>query len=255
MPSRVLPGVPATDGRVTLNGQLPVETSGVTTLTLNGFDGDDSFTVTSGHPYTSITLAGGNPSASDTATLNGDGVNDIVVNLTSPSTVTGGGLGTVSLPGIEHATVNAATRNVTVNGTAGDDAISLHADWLHNSGDLSRTGLNTQFALAGVGNLTIDGSTGNSTLSVFGTSAIDAFTINGTQVLISRAARSRFVHEHRCTHGERPRCQRHVRRHARCEHADLFLDGENPIGEQPGDALTLNATGNNVVFSAGPQTG
>jgi hypothetical protein len=61
-------GTPVTDGRVTLNAQLPVETSGVPTLTLNGLLGDDSFTVTAVAanplPFTAINLNGGEPSAS-----------------------------------------------------------------------------------------------------------------------------------------------------------------------------------------------
>ena len=215
----VLPGVPATDGRVTLNGQLPVETSGVTTLTLNGFDGDDTFTVTSGHPYTSITLAGGNPSASDTATLNGDGVNDIVVNLSSPSTVTGGGLGTVSLPGIEHATVNAATRNVTVNGTAGDDAISFTP----TGAELRRSVSNRiEHSVRIGGRRHPDDRRFYRQQHVvgirhFGDRRVHREWHAGADQL---AARSRFVHQHRRPHGEWPRCQRYVRCHARCEHAN-----------------------------------
>ena len=47
-------GVAGPKGHVVLNNQLPVETANVATLTLNGLDGDDSFTVTASAnlPYT-----------------------------------------------------------------------------------------------------------------------------------------------------------------------------------------------------------
>ena len=43
----------------------------------------------------------------------------------TPATVTGGGLSSISLPGIERVNLNSASRNLTVNGTTGDDQISF----------------------------------------------------------------------------------------------------------------------------------
>ncbi|MEI7837018.1 MAG: hypothetical protein WCK05_11510, partial [Planctomycetota bacterium] len=120
----------ATTGNITLAGRATIAPTGIESLTLNGLDGDDSFTVTGAQPYTSILLAGGDPSASDVVNLTGDGANDLTVNTLGNAngvdpTVTGGGLGTVTLSGDEIVNLNAAGRPLTVTGNAGDDLIQV----------------------------------------------------------------------------------------------------------------------------------
>src|SRR5262249_41408660 len=81
--------------------QLPVNTPGVIRLVLNGLEGDDTFNVAAGIPFTSTTINGGDPSASDVLNLTGDGTAIAVTLGGATQTVTGGGLGTVNISGVE----------------------------------------------------------------------------------------------------------------------------------------------------------
>src|SRR5439155_12351156 len=118
-------GVAAT-GAVTLNSQIVVNTPGIANLTLKGLDGDDTFNVTGAVPFTTTTLDGGTPSASDIVNLTG-ATGLVTVNLADSTlatntTVTGYG-GTVTLIGDEVANLNANGFALTINGTAQPDAL------------------------------------------------------------------------------------------------------------------------------------
>ena len=65
--------VAATTGNVVVNGRVTLSPSSIETLTLNGFDGDDTFTIAGPLPYTTTNIAAGGPSASDVANITGDG--------------------------------------------------------------------------------------------------------------------------------------------------------------------------------------
>ena len=60
-------------GNISLNNQITVVPRGITSLILDGFDGDDEFDVATNHPFADVTLDGGNPSGSDVAFLTGGG--------------------------------------------------------------------------------------------------------------------------------------------------------------------------------------
>ena len=113
-------GVVGPKGHVVLNSQLAVETANVATLTLNGLDGNDSFTVSASAnlPYTAINLNGGDPSGSDNVTLNGTaGADTIGLALAATGdTVSGVISGPVTLVGVE---------NLTINSLGGADALSV----------------------------------------------------------------------------------------------------------------------------------
>ncbi|MDP6721064.1 MAG: hypothetical protein QGF59_20530, partial [Pirellulaceae bacterium] len=156
----------ATSGDVNLtrnNGaHVVLTTATVANVTLNGLNGDDTFNVPGPQPYANIVLSGGDPSASDVANLTGDGTGPITVTVSSPATMAGGGLGAVSLPGIEHTNLNAAAANVDVNGDTGDDDIAFTTTG-SDSGILTNAGLNNEFNLSQVGTLSVDGMGGDNT--------------------------------------------------------------------------------------------
>ncbi|MCY2929009.1 MAG: FG-GAP-like repeat-containing protein [Planctomycetota bacterium] len=191
----------ATTGDVTLAGRATVATTGIENLTLNGLDGDDSFTVTGAQPYTSILLAGGDPSASDVVNLVGDGANDLTVNTLGNAngvdpTVTGGGLGTVTLSGDEVVNLNAAGRALTVNGNSLGGATTLADDLIQvsqlgagtASGTKGQVLVNSDSPTLNFDNasaFTANGGTGVNVLSLLGTEAVDTVTAGPSTVTVN----------------------------------------------------------------------
>ena len=114
-----------TRGQVELNGQLPLQTIGVTGLTLNGLAGDNTYTLTATFPYTTTDINGSGLSDPDVVDLNGNGT-AVTVNLgtTSPNLV-GGGLGTVDLTGVGVVNLNNGIGPITVSGTTAADAFEV----------------------------------------------------------------------------------------------------------------------------------
>ncbi|HAB11838.1 MAG TPA: hypothetical protein DCE47_09125, partial [Planctomycetaceae bacterium] len=115
----------AAGGTVSVAGRADVATSSAgDDLVLVSGNGDDAVTIAAGHAWATIDVQGGNPSASDTATLTGDAT-AVTVTLSHSASVSGGGLGTVSLSGIETATVNNGAGDLTVDGSGGADDFTV----------------------------------------------------------------------------------------------------------------------------------
>ncbi|MAE61950.1 MAG: hypothetical protein CMJ49_11415, partial [Planctomycetaceae bacterium] len=174
----------AASGAVTLNGRAPIVPTTINSLTVNGYDGNDTFGLTGTHPYAGgVTLSGGGPSASDTVNLTGTGGADVVgVDLLTEQ-VTGLG-GTISLPGIEHLTYADGGGADTVNLTNVGAASDLSTVLITGSGDetLNATGttnddtINVELGSAGQGRLY--SSAGDPEIT-FGGITNTAFTVNG----------------------------------------------------------------------------
>jgi Ca2+-binding RTX toxin-like protein len=101
---------PATSGAVTVENahgtRLAIRQTAVENLTLNGLDGDDDFILNLTTPYTTITVNGGGPGASDTLTINGAAGTDETFTV-NPGATRGDGEVTVDAlttpyTGIEH---------------------------------------------------------------------------------------------------------------------------------------------------------
>ncbi|MCY2927699.1 MAG: hypothetical protein NT031_20105, partial [Planctomycetota bacterium] len=177
----------ATTGDVTLTGRATVTTTGIESLTLNGLDGDDTFTVTGAQPYTSILLAGGDPSASDVVNLTGDGANDLTVNTLGNAngvnpTVTGGGLGTVTLSGDEVVNLNAAGRALTVDANQVIGGTTLSEDLIQVSHLGAGTGGGTKGQVVANGDSPTLNFDRASTFTVNGTGDIALISIQGREV-------------------------------------------------------------------------
>ncbi len=111
-------------GQVVLNTQIPVNTSSINTLTLAGLSGDDTFNIAGNHNLPGIAIEGGDPSASDVVNFTGDGTNAVTVDL-GAGTVQEAGFGAVSLSGVETLNVNAGGAALNVDGTAGNDDLTV----------------------------------------------------------------------------------------------------------------------------------
>ncbi|MFA6133529.1 MAG: LEPR-XLL domain-containing protein, partial [Phycisphaerae bacterium] len=177
-------------GDVTLAGHLTVTSAGANAgladVTLDGLEGEDTFAVANAHPYTTIRLNGGDPSASDVATLAGSAA-AATVEMNSGTTVTtvaGAGLGTVALSGVEIVNLT-TTGAVEIDGTSADDAFSVSPTGANTAGT-TLAGLNTTVNTDNTGTFTIDGvSGGNDRLTVNGTSAGNTITVTPTTVTVT----------------------------------------------------------------------
>jgi len=171
---------------------VDVTPTSIETLALNGLAGDDTFTVAGGHGYTTVNLGGGDPSASDVANVNGDGTAGVVVTLgiVPPSaidaTVTGGGVGTVNLAGVEHANVSntGATDTITVQGEDDNDTLVVTPSVVTNTAVIQANGLSPVVAATTADTLTVAGGAGGAAdeLLYSGTSVSDAITIGATTI-------------------------------------------------------------------------
>jgi hypothetical protein len=116
----------ATSGNVTLAARTTIVPTAIPKLTLNGQDGGDTFNATGPQPYTSITLVGGGALAGDTANLTGNGTSNVTADLSGANaSVTGGGLGSISLPGIQTINLTVGAANFTLKGTTGGNSFTV----------------------------------------------------------------------------------------------------------------------------------
>jgi hypothetical protein len=232
-----------------------IVTSSIGSLTLNGLDGDDVFNVTGPQPYANITLSGGDPSASDVANLTGNGT-DVALNLGSATaSVSGGGLGSISLPGVEIVNLNAGVGNININGTNGPNPFSASPTGA-NTATVQVTGLAPVVNTTNSGLLTfVDGFVADGdTLTVNGTSASEtigvttsAVTVGGLKAINYSAANIESLSvlgndgsdTFNVASGTVP----------------IFIDGGNPIGVTPGDLLNIVTNpGDTVTFTPGPSS-
>jgi len=181
----------AANGDVTLNTQIVVQTASVVNLTLAGLDGDDIFNIPGNHPFTdssstpgsgTITVDGGNPSASDVLNFSGAGA-AITADL-GARTVSENGFGPVSFTGIEIVNIAAATAALTATLTANDDELTYRPTG-NAAGTFQNAGDNTTFNFTGVaGAFTVNGLA----------SVADVVTVQGTngrdQVLVDSPKRT-----------------------------------------------------------------
>jgi len=158
---------------ITVNGQ-GFTLAGQEAIIANLGDGDDTANVTAAAGV-AIAVNGGDPSASDTLNFTGAGAN-VTLDLAA-QTITELGLAAVSYSGVEHVAIDAGAANLTVNGTAGNDDLTLAVD-AANDGVLTAAGSNTDYTFANVGaDLTIDPLLGDDQVTVEGTAVDDAISI------------------------------------------------------------------------------
>jgi len=153
------------DFRNTINGQVTadIEGFGLSSAVVRGYAGDDTFA----HSLTlnvAVTYEGGEPSASDILNLTGPNGLAVSVTLADPTaptnaTIAGYG-GLVTISGIEYVNLTAATKPLTVNGTAGEDVVAftptaLGAGTFKASTTGAVVATSPQFSYTGVGGIGI----------------------------------------------------------------------------------------------------
>lgn len=172
-------------GVVTLNSQLPINTTGVGTLRAAGFAGDDTFTLVpaiSGSPYAILILNGGAQAsaAGDQANLKGTpgpAADSITV---SGQSVALGGV-TVASSGVENINLDSdgGTDLLTYNGVSGvTEAISVAGSSTPGTGVLSVPGV-AQVTFVNTETFVVNGNPADvDTVKVVGTNAVDRLEID-----------------------------------------------------------------------------
>ena len=158
--------VAPTTGAITLANshgtRLALNQISIENLALNGFDGDDTFNITGPQPYATTSIAAGGPSASDVVNLTGDGTAmtvtlAIIPVTTTEATVIGGGLGAISLSGVETANVANGAGAVTVQGEDGDDRMVVTPSNLLDTATIQANELKPVVNATTSGTLTVAG--------------------------------------------------------------------------------------------------
>ncbi|MFA6134144.1 MAG: FG-GAP-like repeat-containing protein, partial [Phycisphaerae bacterium] len=256
-------------GDVTLAGHVTVDgaaNAGVSSLILQGVDGDDQISVNGGHPYSGgITVNGGDPSASDVLYAIGDGNTGVQVNNLgnmdgTASTITGGGLVTVTVTGVEVVNLDTSGEDLTVNGTVGSDNAVITAGAVADSGSVQNNDLSPLVNFSNVNTFTIDlavaSSTEADTLTVNATAVADTIDVTGSLVTVTTAGPLTIGTynydnvENLSVNGLSGTDVFNVTPSAA---TTLFIDGGDPIGVLPGDQLNLNNGGNPTIFKQGPE--
>ena len=234
---------------ITLNKQLTVTTSGITGLTLNGLAGNNTFNLTGGYAYTSVTL---DPSGSNVANLTGTGLAPVTLNNLGGAapTVTGGGLGTVNLSGVGVLNLNAFSVATMVTGTTGPDNLSVTPTGT-NAATIQATGFFPVTNLTNATSLLVNTLGGSDLLSVYATQAGDAVTVNGTTSTVTVGTWLPVVYSNTASVSVYGLDGSDTFTVTPSATVPFFIDGGNPIGVQPGDKIVLNAPGA-TTFYPGP---
>ncbi|MDD4891110.1 MAG: hypothetical protein PHU85_14405, partial [Phycisphaerae bacterium] len=197
-------GTADTTGIVSVDGNEVIAFSNKTNLVLDGQAGDD--TIHLNNPSTpdglaSITVNGGDPTASDTLIVNGTAATTTVA--TATTSITGAGPVAITYAAIEHLTVNAgASTTLAVTGSASyivTPGVAADAGEVQTAAiPIAFVGLGSgeTLSLAGVGgadSITLNGAAGNDIFTVAATTGnatvtgratvaptgIEALTLNG----------------------------------------------------------------------------
>ncbi len=244
--------IPANGGTIQVNQQIEVRAPSANELVLRGLEGDDTFVIPGDHPFSGgITIDAGGPSASDVVDFTGSGAGDVTIDLEN-ETVQEMGFAAVSVSGAEIVNVDAAAANVIVLGATVDDELTFQAQTL-DAGRLTKTGLNREFNLIGVGDLTIDGNGGDDALRVHANSSDNVIDVSDVAVTFDAASMLQDVNtigdiDELSVFGANGGDLFNVTPGA----VPIFIDGGDPIGvDSPeGDEIVITAV---TMFHPGPE--
>jgi len=239
---------------------IPISTSGVNRLVLSGLAGDDTFALTGGYAITTVNLSGGDPGASDVATLTGNGTAINVWNLGnvngSDAYLTDGGLGTVNLTGVEVVNVHGAAGGIGIAGTDYADNMVVTPVALLTARFVNNGLAPTVVADNTAGTFSVDlwgAADGLDKLTVNGTQAIDTIGASGTTVTVAGLTVNYSNTEALALNGLAGGDTFNVT----AAGIPIFVDGGDPIAVVPGDPVAgdvLNVTvAGDVTFRQGPE--
>ncbi len=162
-----------------------IGTSGISGLTLQGLDGDDTFVMPGNHPFNSVVVEGGNPgSGSDVLNFTGSG-NPITID-PGLALISETGFAAVDFSGIETVNTNVAS-TLTVEGTADDDIIDVIPTGTGNDGNFRHSALPSvrfNYTNAGAATFDGDGAGDSDILNVFGDTGNNDISVLGNDIVV-----------------------------------------------------------------------
>jgi Ca2+-binding RTX toxin-like protein len=180
-------------GVIALDSHTPVTPTGIADLELRGLAADDDFSAAAILPFTTTLIHGGDSVAGDSLSLVGAG-GAVTVDL-GVGLVTGYG-GSVQVSQVEALSTSqtgAAGTDLTVLGTAGDDAMTYTPTGAE-SGLVTVGGLVPGLAFSGAaGTFTTDPVGGTDDVIVVGTNAADTVTVVATATTTVQANSTKTV--------------------------------------------------------------
>ena len=235
--------------------RLPLNHSNMELLAIYAMEGDDDFVMNGPVPagLRMITLSGGDPSGSDTATLL-DTANPIEVRLGAYyATVSSVGLGSIALPGVETVSLGAGAQDIAVMGTSDPYRFEVTPRG-PNEATVQIAGAAPVVYTSNTGQLNIvGGGTPGDTLAVNLSHTDETVTVTGSLVQVTAGALLKAVNysgmESLVVNGRAGDDTFNVSPAA----IPIFIDGGDPIGVLPGDRLVLDAGGGAVTFAPGPE--
>ncbi len=239
---------------VALNNQIGVGTTGIESYVLRGLSGDDFFDIVA-LPNIAISVQG-DDSANHSNVLSYTSTGATTINLGAASIDDAGVVGTpdVLYSGIDFINVNATNRALTINGTLGNDTLTV-TPLAGNQGSADAGNFFPLITYSNVAANTLNVNLlgGNDTLEVEGSAQGEAITVDVPLGSVNTGAFGGLVNfaggnvdalsiialqgadTITVTPGAIP----------------VFVDGGDPIGILPGDQLIVNAA---VGFFAGPES-
>jgi Ca2+-binding RTX toxin-like protein len=162
-----------------------IATPGIVGLSLRGLSGDDVFSVSGSHPFTTFGVEGGNPgSGSDVLNFSGGG-NTVVIE-PGVSTILEAASTEIQFSGIE--TVNANVAGVLrVRGSVADDTVDVTPTGIGNDGNFRHSALpSVLFNYTNAGSAIFDGGGGGDfdVLNVSGDAGNNNITVLGTDIVV-----------------------------------------------------------------------
>jgi len=254
-------------GQVLLNGQLPVNTPSISTLTLAGLDGNDTFNIAGDHNLTEIVVQGGNPSAGDVLNFVASGAGQVTADFAS-ATVSEAGFGPVSYTGLSRIHLDAGGLGVAFVATDEDDDVTVTVLGASSGavqiGSTAQQGGQAQqpptaplvhYTNTAGNAVDIDLGAGEDTLIVVGNALSQAFVVDGLAQTVTIDDNNNGSNDGIVTYQNAESLAVYG-----LEGSDtftvtggpipIFIDGGDPIGAIPGDTLILT---NAFAFFAGPQ--
>ncbi|MHC4879004.1 MAG: beta strand repeat-containing protein, partial [Planctomycetota bacterium] len=232
----------AASNDVTVSGQATVTPTNITTLTLAGQAGVDTYTVDGGNSYTTINVEG---SGSDVLDIDAAAA-AVTVDL-GAATVAGYGAA-LNYGGLAAIDADANGESLTVNGTAGDDSTTV-TPLTAGSGTVAN-GSNPVVSYSGVAGdaITVDGVGGEDTVTVVGNETDETFTVSDSAVVVGGQTVN-FTAEALIVDGQQGSDTFNVTAGA----IAISIDGGDPVGGI-GDSLNISAGSDAVTANAGPES-
>ena len=241
---------------IAFNGQIGIGTTDIETYQLRGEAGDDIFNLTA-QDAVQLVIEADDPGASDVINFTATGATTLDLAAGTIEDDATAVTPDVVYSGVETIYVIGAATDLTVLGTANDDQLEV-TPLGTDSGRLHLAAGGPQINFSGTATLLVDGSTGDDTLVVTGSSASNVINIDNSAPSVEVTGREVVNHtgfEAIEVNGLAGNDTFNVTPDA-VNNLPITIDGGSPIGQIPsstGDLVNLITGGAAFTFDPGPE--